>query len=85
MQEKKKRLCRFATETVLLLAEVTLNLALLEELEVLLCRGKKISITKFQVAPNVTELNPYEPGFFNVSTWSRRQTLSKKEMSKTDL
>ena len=63
MQEKKKRLCRFATETVLLLAEVTLNLALLDELEVLLCRGKKISITKFQVVPNVTELNPYETEF----------------------
>jgi hypothetical protein len=44
MQEKKKRLLGLATETVFLLPEVTLNLALLEELEVLLCREKKISI-----------------------------------------
>lgn len=32
-----KRLCRLSTKAVLLLSEVTLNLAVLKELEVLLC------------------------------------------------
>lgn len=38
--KEKRRLCGLATETVLLLAEVTLDLALLDELEVLLCKIK---------------------------------------------
>jgi hypothetical protein len=84
MQERKERLLGLATEMVLLLAEVTLNLALLEELEVLLCREKRL-VYEVQISLKCSRIQSKRARIFNLSICSVGETLSKKGTTETNL
>jgi hypothetical protein len=85
MQENKKRLCRLASETVLLLAEVTLNLALLDELEVLLCREKERLVSGIPSQSESDQIHSERARVSIESICSRIETGSGKRTSKTYL